>query len=131
MPIEPARKRAAAKTRKTGLTTADAVVAATSVVPEEGSLDDLREAARGCRACPLWENATQTVRRRVSDLAVVFVGEQPGNEDSPADPSSGRPAQDSGPAMTEAGMTARTPTSERGEAFQMGTRENAGCQRPN
>ena len=29
--------------------------------PTGVGLEGLREAARGCRACPLWEPATQTV----------------------------------------------------------------------
>jgi DNA polymerase len=31
------------------------------VLPEKLSLTALRDAAAGCRACPLWENATQAV----------------------------------------------------------------------
>jgi DNA polymerase len=53
-----------------------------------GSLAELREEARGCRACPLWKNATQTVfgegRRSAS---ILFVGEQPGDQED----LSGRP----------------------------------------
>ena len=29
--------------------------------PPAQSLDDLKRAAVGCQACPLWRNATQTV----------------------------------------------------------------------
>ena len=52
------------------------------------TLGVLRAAAAGCRACPLWERATQTVfgeGRLSADL--VLVGEQPGNEEDLA----GRP----------------------------------------
>ena len=46
------------------------------------SLDDLREAARRCRDCPLWANATQTVFGAGDPHArVMLVGEQPGDEE--------------------------------------------------
>src|SRR5207237_6385548 len=42
----------------------------------------LREAAAGCRACPLWENATQTVFGAGGRSSVaMFVGEQPGDRE--------------------------------------------------
>jgi uracil-DNA glycosylase family protein len=54
-------------------------------VPADASLASLREAARGCRACPLWERATQTVFGEGPPRAeVVLVGEQPGNEEDQA-----------------------------------------------
>ena len=55
---------------------------AADLVPASPTLPKLREAAAGCRACPLWEHATQTVfgaGRRSS--AVMFVGEQPGDRE--------------------------------------------------
>ena len=46
------------------------------------SLKQLREDARGCRDCPLWANATQTVFGAGDPHArVVLVGEQPGDEE--------------------------------------------------
>jgi DNA polymerase len=46
------------------------------------ALRSLREAARGCRACPLWKNATQTVFGAGPARAkVVLVGEQPGDQE--------------------------------------------------
>jgi DNA polymerase len=46
------------------------------------SLKHLREEARGCRACPLWANATQTVFGAGDPHArVMLVGEQPGDEE--------------------------------------------------
>jgi uracil-DNA glycosylase len=46
------------------------------------SLKQLREEARGCRACPLWANATQTVFGAGDPHArVMLVGEQPGDEE--------------------------------------------------
>jgi len=55
---------------------------AASLVPERPTLDGLREAATGCKACPLWENATQIVfGEGAADADVVFVGEQPGDRE--------------------------------------------------
>ncbi|HJW27281.1 MAG TPA: UdgX family uracil-DNA binding protein [Rhodocyclaceae bacterium] len=52
------------------------------------SLDDLEAEARGCRACPLWLHATQTVFGEGNPQArVVLVGEQPGDAEDVA----GRP----------------------------------------
>jgi uracil-DNA glycosylase len=46
----------------------------------ERSLDELKEAARGCTACPLFENATQTVFGEGPRRApLMLVGEQPGD----------------------------------------------------
>ena len=50
--------------------------------PSPATIRGLRVAASTCRACPLWERATQTVfgagRARAS---LVLVGEQPGDEE--------------------------------------------------
>jgi uracil-DNA glycosylase len=55
---------------------------AAPLVPEHPTLPSLRDAARGCRACPLWERGTQTVFGEGPRLAeVMLVGEQPGNEE--------------------------------------------------
>jgi uracil-DNA glycosylase family protein len=46
------------------------------------SIDELREIAEGCRRCPLWHDATQTVFGEGRQQAkVVFVGEQPGDQE--------------------------------------------------
>lgn len=56
--------------------------------PRGESLDALREAAMGCRRCPLWKPATQTVfGEGPDDARVLFIGEQPGD----AEDLSGRP----------------------------------------
>jgi uracil-DNA glycosylase len=55
---------------------------AAPLVPERPSLPRLREAAAGCRACPLWKSGTQTVfgeGRRAAKL--MLVGEQPGDRE--------------------------------------------------
>lgn len=51
-------------------------------VPGTRSLPALREAARGCRGCPLWRNATQTVFGEGPTRArVLLLGEQPGDRE--------------------------------------------------
>jgi DNA polymerase len=55
---------------------------AAPLVPPRLTLPSLRDAAAGCRACPLWERGTQTVFGAGPPLAeVMLVGEQPGNEE--------------------------------------------------
>jgi len=55
---------------------------AAPLVPERPSLKKLREAAAGCTACPLHETGTQTVFGEGATKArVVFVGEQPGDQE--------------------------------------------------
>ena len=50
--------------------------------PKRKSLKAFREAAADCQACDLWERGTQTVFGEGSRRAeVLFVGEQPGNEE--------------------------------------------------
>jgi uracil-DNA glycosylase len=46
------------------------------------SIAHLRAEAEGCRACPLWRHATQTVfGEGHAPASVMLVGEQPGNEE--------------------------------------------------
>jgi uracil-DNA glycosylase family protein len=60
----------------------DGAGTAAPLVPERPTLASLREAAAGCKACPLWERGTQTVFGEGPPRArVVLVGEQPGNEE--------------------------------------------------
>ncbi len=55
---------------------------AAPLVPDRPSLKKLKEAAAGCTACPLHETGTQTVFGEGSTKArVVFVGEQPGDQE--------------------------------------------------
>jgi DNA polymerase len=50
--------------------------------PENRSLEELREAAAGCRACDLWESGTQTVFGEGARRSeVMMVGEQPGDRE--------------------------------------------------
>ncbi|MER9402864.1 UdgX family uracil-DNA binding protein [Mesorhizobium caraganae] len=49
---------------------------------DSASIASLREAAKSCRRCPLWRDATQTVFGEGPENAkVVFVGEQPGDQE--------------------------------------------------
>ncbi|MBA3962710.1 MAG: UdgX family uracil-DNA binding protein [Chthoniobacterales bacterium] len=51
-------------------------------VPETASLTTLRETARGCTACPLYKNATQTVfGEGPKHATLMFLGEQPGDQE--------------------------------------------------
>jgi DNA polymerase len=55
---------------------------AAPLVPEAASLAELRKAAAGCRACPLWQTGTQTVfGEGAVGAAALFVGEQPGDQE--------------------------------------------------
>src|SRR5687767_1246201 len=50
--------------------------------PEKNSLKAFRQAAAGCKACDLWKRGTQTVFGEGARGAdILFVGEQPGNEE--------------------------------------------------
>src|SRR5438270_432707 len=55
---------------------------AAPLIPAELTWTNLHNAAAGCRACPLWERGTQTVfGEGATHARVMFVGEQPGNEE--------------------------------------------------
>src|SRR5215218_6610339 len=55
---------------------------AAPLVPERPSLRKLREAAAGCTACDLYKTGTQTVfGEGASSAEVLFVGEQPGDQE--------------------------------------------------
>jgi len=82
----------------------DAVLAAAP------GLADLRELARGCRACDLWRHATQTVFGDGPARAkVLIVGEQPGNsEDLEGAPFVGPAGRMLDRALLEAGIDRET-----------------------
>jgi uracil-DNA glycosylase len=69
-------------------------------------IDEVREAADGCRACPLWERATQTVFGRGAVPArLMLVGEQPGDrEDIEGEPFVGPAGRILDRALDEAGI---------------------------
>jgi uracil-DNA glycosylase len=57
-------------------------VASFSPGPKARSLASLRRAARDCRACDLWKDATQTVfGEGPPNAKIIFIGEQPGDQE--------------------------------------------------
>ena len=55
---------------------------AADFLPARFTLKALREAARSCKGCDLYQNATQTVFGEGPETAdVIFVGEQPGDQE--------------------------------------------------
>jgi uracil-DNA glycosylase family protein len=79
-------------------------------VPERArSLKALREAAAGCRGCPLYANATQTVFGEGSPKArVMMVGEQPGDrEDRQGAPFVGPAGRELDKALDAVGIERR------------------------
>ena len=60
----------------------DTELSALLFIPPTADLSALREASARCRGCPLYKNATQTVFGE-GELSsrVMFVGEQPGNDE--------------------------------------------------
>lgn len=81
-------------------------------VPPRAGLDELREAAAGCRGCPLHREATQAVfGEGAEDARVMLVGEQPGDqEDRQGKPFVGPAGRLLDRALAEAGI-------EPGEAY--------------
>src|SRR6266576_2976801 len=65
-----------------GAATASSPTRSQPRVPDQLTLDGLREAAAGCRACDLHRTGTQTVFGEGAEQArVMFVGEQPGDRE--------------------------------------------------
>ena len=83
-----------------------ALETAAPLVPDRPSLPSLREAAAGCKACPLWKGATQTVFGEGTRTAeIVFVGEQPGDvEDQEGRPFVGPAGRVFDDALADAGI---------------------------
>jgi uracil-DNA glycosylase len=79
---------------------------AAPLVPPSPTLPKLREAAAGCKACPLWKTGTQTVFGEGAKSAqVMFVGEQPGDrEDIEGRPFVGPAGRLLDNALAEAGI---------------------------
>ena len=77
--------------------------------PDGVGLAGLRTAAAGCRACELWEPATQTVFGVGPETArIVLVGEQPGDqEDRTGEPFVGPAGKLRDRALADAGLERR------------------------
>lgn len=55
---------------------------AAHLIPEHYTLNELKEAAAGCRACPLWMSGTRTVfGEGLPTARIILVGEQPGDQE--------------------------------------------------
>lgn len=76
-------------------------------VPSRADLDGVARAARECRGCDLYENATQTVfGEGAPDADVVLIGEQPGDaEDRQGKPFVGPAGKLLDRALDEAGIS--------------------------
>lgn len=76
------------------------------VVPIGRTVEELREEAKGCRGCDLWRHATQTVfGAGAARPKIMFVGEQPGNqEDQEGKPFVGPAGKLLDSALEEAGI---------------------------
>jgi DNA polymerase len=75
-------------------------------IPPNLTLPKLQDAARNCRACDLWRNATQTVfGAGPSRAKIMLIGEQPGNnEDLDGRPFVGPAGKLLDRALIEAGI---------------------------
>lgn len=79
---------------------------ASSLIPHHPSYQALREAAAKCTACPLYQNATQTVfGEGPKNPEIMLVGEQPGDEeDVKGEPFVGPAGRLLDKALVEAGI---------------------------
>ena len=80
--------------------------AARDLIPDRPTIRALRAAAASCRACQLWERATQTVfGEGATHAEVMLVGEQPGDrEDVEGHPFVGPAGKVLDRALDEAGI---------------------------
>jgi DNA polymerase len=85
------------------------MAAPVAALRSRASLDALRADARHCKACPLWERATQTVfGEGPARPRLVLVGEQPGDvEDREGRPFVGPAGRVLDDALEEAGIDRR------------------------
>jgi DNA polymerase len=52
------------------------------LIPLNGNLEDLKQAAKSCKACDLWKRGTQTVFGEGGPKAkIMLIGEQPGDQE--------------------------------------------------
>src|SRR4029453_12722974 len=85
---------------------AGGIGSATERIPRRPTLSNLASASKECRACRLWERATQTVFGEGTQRAdVILVGEQPGDkEDLAGKPFVGPAGKLLDRALDEAGI---------------------------
>jgi DNA polymerase len=79
---------------------------AADLIPDRPTLPKVRDAAAACKACDLWKRGTQTVFGEGRTTArVMFVGEQPGDqEDVAGRPFVGPAGRELDKALEEAGI---------------------------
>ncbi len=82
---------------------------AEDLIPDKPTVSSLQKAAADCKACDLWEKATQTVFGEGGTRAkVLLIGEQPGNdEDLQGHPFVGPAGKLLDQALEEAGIDRR------------------------
>ncbi len=99
-------KSSGARTRKRAPKVEKGDFSATRPIQSNVSLEVLRNDAKGCRACDLYKNATQTVFGEGARGAVIMlVGEQPGDqEDREGHPFVGPAGRVLNEAFAEAGI---------------------------
>ena len=87
-------------------------MSAAEFIPDRPSLKRLREAAAGCRGCPLWQGPIQTVfGEGPAKARVMLVGEVPGDRED----REGRPFV--GPAGRELDRALEAAGIERGDVY--------------
>lgn len=103
---QPSETLAGARARGRGAANDSETGSAAPLVPSRPTISKLQAAARGCQACPLWKTGTQTVFGEGGRGAkVIFVGEQPGNdEDLAGKPFVGPAGKLLDRALVEAGI---------------------------
>ena len=103
------------------------MITAADLIPASPTLKQIREIAAGCQACDLWRKGTQTVfGKGRSKAQVMFVGEQPGNdEDLAGEPFVGPAGKLLDKALEEAGIDRGIACYKRRQALQMGTERQA------
>ena len=79
------------------------------LIPMNATLEELRQAAKNCKACDLWRTGTQTVfGEGAENSRVVLVGEQPGDkEDREGRPFVGPAGRELDKALVAAGIDRR------------------------
>jgi DNA polymerase len=88
---------------------AGGIGSAADLIPDHPTLSKVASAAKGCTACRLWQDATQTVFGEGTEQAeVMLVGEQPGDkEDLAGSPFVGPAGKLLDRALDEAGIDRR------------------------
>src|SRR5579872_1170323 len=100
------KTRATMKTSSPSLPFTDAA----TLIPKHPTLSSLASAAAQCKACPLWKCGTQTVfGLGPRNAKLVFVGEQPGDqEDLAGKPFVGPAGKLLDRALEESGIDRKT-----------------------